>query len=66
MVDRGRPPPDSGPGDLHFGVVGMAERAPALGGDLVAGPTADGWRVEARLPLGPARSESARSEPLPG
>ena len=66
VVDRGRPPPDSGSGDLHFGVVGMAERARALGGDLVAGPTADGWRVEARLPLSPARSESARSEPLPG
>lgn len=41
------PDPDSG----HFGVVGMGERARALGGRLVAGPTDDGWRVEAQLPL---------------
>ncbi len=50
VADRGRPgaPPD--PNDGHFGLVGMRERARALGGDLDAGPTADGWRVDARLP----------------
>ena len=50
VADRGRPgaPPD--PDDGHFGLVGMRERARALGGDLEAGPTADGWRVDARLP----------------
>jgi signal transduction histidine kinase len=34
-----------------FGIVGMAERARALGGELTAGPHGDGWRVEAVLPL---------------
>ncbi|QSB05237.1 sensor histidine kinase [Natronoglycomyces albus] len=32
------------------GLVGMTERAELLGGHLEAGPTADGWRVHARLP----------------
>jgi signal transduction histidine kinase len=34
-----------------YGVVGMRERASALGGELSAGPTVDGWRVSCRLPL---------------
>jgi signal transduction histidine kinase len=29
----------------------MRERATALGGELTAGPTPDGWRVSCRLPL---------------
>jgi hypothetical protein len=29
----------------------MAERARAVGGELEAGPSKDGWRVEARLPV---------------
>jgi signal transduction histidine kinase len=33
----------------------MSERARALGGNLDAKPTTDGWLVEARLPL--VRSE---------
>lgn len=37
------------------GVQGMRERAQLLGGELHAGPAADGWRVTARLPL---RSEA--------
>ena len=41
------------------GVRGMRERAEALGGTLHAGPGADGgWRVEATLPLAPARARS--------
>jgi signal transduction histidine kinase len=50
VVDRGRPadPPDHRTG--HFGLEGMRERARALGGVLDAGPTSDGWRVDARLP----------------
>ena len=57
VVDRGRQarPPD-GEG-LHFGLVGMRERARALGGEVDAGPTADGWRVDAHLPL--ARGQAA-------
>ncbi|HEX2119525.1 MAG TPA: sensor histidine kinase, partial [Acidimicrobiales bacterium] len=52
VTDRGRrgAAPESLTGDGHFGVVGMRERARALGGGLQAGPTEDGWRVEARLP----------------
>jgi signal transduction histidine kinase len=41
-------------GALHagHGLRGMTERAAALGGDVVAGPEANGgWRVHARLPL---------------
>lgn len=48
---RGRPAPH---GAGHFGLTGMGERARALGGDLVAEPTPDGWRVQARLPLAPS------------
>ncbi|GGT03938.1 sensor histidine kinase [Nonomuraea spiralis] len=33
------------------GIPGMRERASALGGTLVAGPSGDGFQVEARLPL---------------
>ena len=35
----------------RYGVVGMQERAKALGGELAARPTAQGWRVTCRLPL---------------
>jgi signal transduction histidine kinase len=50
VADRGRParPPD--PDALQFGLVGMSERARALGGEFAAAPTGDGWRVEVRLP----------------
>lgn len=33
------------------GLVGMRERAEAVGGTLEAGPAAGGWRVNARMPL---------------
>ncbi|WP_346777069.1 histidine kinase [Streptomyces sp. HNM0575] len=46
------PPPPSG-----FGLVGLAERVEALGGNLEAGPAGTGsWRVAARIP------HTARSE----
>jgi signal transduction histidine kinase len=35
----------------RFGLVGMQERATALGGEFAAGPTPEGWRVTCRLPL---------------
>jgi signal transduction histidine kinase len=58
VVDHGHAPAAPDHHEGHFGLVGMRERAHALGGDLDAGPTADGWRVEARLPLaGVAREE---------
>ncbi|ROS33372.1 sensor histidine kinase [Curtobacterium sp. PhB78] len=43
----------AGIGTTGNGVIGMRERAAAVGGDLRVGPTTDGgWRVAARLPLG--------------
>ena len=39
----------------------MRERATALGGELVAGPTPEGWRVSCRLPAG-ARATRERLE----
>ncbi len=43
-------PISSGTGGAGMGMSTMAERAEAVGGSLVAGPVADGWRVYARLP----------------
>jgi signal transduction histidine kinase len=40
--ERGRP---------HYGLIGMQERATALGGEFAAGPTGDGWRVRCELPV---------------
>lgn len=59
VVDQGRAPAAQDHPDGHFGLVGMRERARALGGELDAGPTADGWRVEARLPLAAAGREQS-------
>jgi signal transduction histidine kinase len=53
VTDDGRtvPAPARG-GSGGFGLVGMAERADALGGHLDAGPAPEGgWQVTARLPL---------------
>ncbi len=42
----------SGPGARGHGILGMRERAHALGGELEAGPlTSGGFRVRARLPI---------------
>jgi signal transduction histidine kinase len=35
----------------HYGLIGMQERATALGGEFAAGPTAGGWRVRCELPV---------------
>jgi signal transduction histidine kinase len=59
VADHGRAPGVQDHDKGHFGLVGMRERARALGGKLDAGPTADGWRVEARLPLAAAGREQA-------
>jgi signal transduction histidine kinase len=40
--DRGRP---------RYGLIGMQERATALGGALEAGPSTSGWRVTCQIPL---------------
>lgn len=59
VADHGRAPAAQDHDQAHFGLMGMRERARALGGDLDAGPTADGWRVEARLPLAAAGQEQS-------
>jgi signal transduction histidine kinase len=43
--------PAGDPERPHYGLIGMRERATALGGEFTAGPTAEGWRVSCRLPL---------------
>jgi signal transduction histidine kinase len=35
----------------HFGLIGMQERATALGGEFAAGPTSNGWQVRCELPV---------------
>jgi signal transduction histidine kinase len=42
----------SEPDRPRYGLIGMRERATALGGEFAAGPTPDGWRLSCRLPLG--------------
>ena len=49
------------PGPSGFGLIGMRERVTAYGGDFAAGPTAEGWRVRASLPL--AVEEDMLEEP---
>ena len=44
----------------RYGLVGMQERAVALGGELSAGPTPKGWRVSCRLPLGTGEGPNGR------
>jgi signal transduction histidine kinase len=61
VTDHGRAPATQADANGHFGLVGMRERARAVGGDLDAGPTADGWRVKARLPLAAASREQRQS-----
>jgi len=47
----GTPPPVAlGATASGYGLTGMRERAELLGGELVAEPTGDGFRVELRLP----------------
>lgn len=48
MVDSAGPAAGAGAGGV--GLLGMRERAEALGGTLTAGPTDAGWRVQAVLP----------------
>jgi len=50
--------PAAGPARAGLGLRGMTERVRAVGGELTAGPSADGgWRVAARIPLRPRVAE---------
>ena len=53
VVDHGHAPTTTTTTPGHFGIIGMRERARALGGQLEAGPTKDGWVVDAQLPPAP-------------
>jgi signal transduction histidine kinase len=44
-------PASAEPERQRYGLVGMRERATALGGELEAGPTSEGWRISARIPI---------------
>ncbi len=57
VTDRGR---GGDPGGDGTGIRGMRERTAALGGTFEAGPTTDGFRVVARLPLEPRAAEQVR------
>ena len=56
-----RRPSSSGSSGGGYGLTGMRERAELLGGELRAEPTADGFRVELRLPRDRVRPTTARS-----
>jgi signal transduction histidine kinase len=50
-ASAGTPPPAAlGLIGNGYGLTGMRERAELLGGELLAAPTNDGFRVELRLP----------------
>jgi signal transduction histidine kinase len=40
----------------RYGLIGMQERATALGGEFAAGPTPNGWRMSCQHPVGDRRS----------
>ncbi len=45
----------------HYGIVGMSERMAAVGGELLAGPTRDGWIVRASAPITGVEATEAAS-----
>jgi signal transduction histidine kinase len=45
--------PAGEPERASYGLIGMRERAAALGGEVTAGPTREGWLVRCRLPVEP-------------
>jgi signal transduction histidine kinase len=48
--------PVSGQERPGYGLIGMQERATALGGQCAAGPTPAGWRVTCELPVEDGRN----------
>ncbi|WP_432752617.1 sensor histidine kinase [Streptomyces sp. JL2001] len=64
IEDDGEGAPEESP--LGSGIRGMAERARAFGGDLTARNTADGFLVDARLPLAGTGHAPLRAPGPPG
>ena len=57
---------DQGLGSGGFGVLGIRERAMALGGSVAAGPLASGgWQVRVLLPLDKPQTEAAGDATIP-
>jgi signal transduction histidine kinase len=48
-------------GRPRYGLIGMRERATALGGEFAAGPMPEGWRVSCRLPSPTKEAAVARA-----
>jgi signal transduction histidine kinase len=53
--------PDFDEERARYGLIGMRERAAALGGEFAAGPTPAGWRVSCRIPLEATGATPART-----
>jgi signal transduction histidine kinase len=54
LVAETEGPLEASPGERQrprYGLIGMAERATALGGEFAAGATPSGWRVSCHLPV---------------
>jgi signal transduction histidine kinase len=51
-IGRGAPPTDHD--RPRYGLIGMRERAAAVGGTLHAGPTPQGWQVRCEVPRDPS------------
>jgi len=64
VVDDGPGPAEAGP--AGHGLIGMRERLALVGGTLAVGPAlGGGFRVEARLPIDPARPPDEVPDPAP-
>jgi signal transduction histidine kinase len=57
--------PDSDQERSQYGLIGMRERAVALGGEFAAGPTPAGWRVSCRIPMETTDATPAREVSSP-
>jgi signal transduction histidine kinase len=53
------------PGRPRYGLIGMRERATALGGEFAAGPTPDGWRVRCWIPMERGHERRDGDVPIP-
>lgn len=62
VTDRGGDGAGSAAPSGRLGLAGLAERAALVGGELTAGPTADGFRVRLAVPT---RRGAGGAEPIP-
>jgi signal transduction histidine kinase len=55
--------PTAGPERPRYGLIGMRERATAIGGEFAAGPTSEGWRLSCKVPLRAPGDEAPAGRP---